>query len=105
MSGLAEQVPTTAHAADGTVVSATHPTPDTRHPLLLFEYASKWYGQVLALNQVTLTLTGGITGLVGGNGAGKSTLIKLAAGLIAPTIGRVTVGGLDASDWHARRLV
>lgn len=75
------------------------------NPLLLFEHASKWYGQVLALNQVTLTLTGGITGLVGGNGAGKSTLIKLAAGLIAPTIGRVTVGGLDASNWHARRLV
>jgi ABC-2 type transport system ATP-binding protein len=60
---------------------------------------------VLALNQVTLTLTGGITGLVGGNGAGKSTLIRLATGLIAPTLGRVTVGGLEAADWRARRLV
>ncbi|MBX9622878.1 MAG: ABC transporter ATP-binding protein [Gemmataceae bacterium] len=74
-------------------------------PLLLFEHASKWYGPVLALNQVTLELTGGITGLVGANGAGKSTLLRLATGQIAPTLGRVTVRGTDARDWRARRLV
>lgn len=72
---------------------------------MLFERASKWYGPVLALNQVTLALDGGITGLVGANGAGKSTLIKLATGQIAPTLGRVTVRGTDAADWPARRLV
>ena len=75
------------------------------HPLLAFELVSKWYGPVLALNQVTLTLTGGITGLVGANGAGKSTLIKLATGQIRPTLGRVTVAGLDAGDWRARRFI
>lgn len=74
-------------------------------PLLQFELVSKWYGHVLALNQVTLTLTGGITGLVGANGAGKSTLIRLATGQIRPTIGRVTVAGVDASDWRALRFV
>jgi ABC-2 type transport system ATP-binding protein len=73
--------------------------------LLQFDLVSKWYGPVLALNQVTLTLGGGITGLVGANGAGKSTLIKLATGQIRPSIGRVTVGGLDAADWRARRFI
>lgn len=79
--------------------------PSSGLPLLLFEQASKWYGPVLALNQVTLELTGGITGLVGANGAGKSTLLRLATGQLAPTLGRVTVRGVDARDWRARRLV
>jgi ABC-2 type transport system ATP-binding protein len=74
-------------------------------PLLLFEHVSKWYDHVLALNQVTLELTGGITGLVGANGAGKSTLIRLATGQTRPTLGRVTVQGVDAWDWRARLLV
>ncbi|QEL13370.1 ABC transporter ATP-binding protein [Limnoglobus roseus] len=73
--------------------------------LLVFEQVSKWYGQVLGLNQVTLELRGGITGLVGSNGAGKSTLMKLATGQIRPTLGRVTVAGVDAWHWEARRLV
>jgi ABC-2 type transport system ATP-binding protein len=72
---------------------------------LLFEQVSKWYGTVLALNQVTLELTGGITGLVGANGAGKSTLLRMANGQLKPTLGRVTVRGTDAWDWRARRLV
>ncbi|HEY1189951.1 MAG TPA: ABC transporter ATP-binding protein [Gemmata sp.] len=74
-------------------------------PLLLFEQVSKWYGTVLALNQVTLELTGGITGLVGANGAGKSTLLRMANGQLKPTLGRVQVRGVDAWDWRARRLV
>lgn len=76
-----------------------------RPPLLLFEQVSKWYGPVLALNQVTLVLEGGITGLVGANGAGKSTLLRLATGQLKPTLGRVTIRGYDAHDWRARRLV
>jgi len=74
-------------------------------PLLLFEQVSKWYGSVLALNQVTLELTRGITGLVGANGAGKSTLLRMANGQLKPTMGRVSVRGVDAWDWRARRLV
>jgi ABC-2 type transport system ATP-binding protein len=74
-------------------------------PLLLFEQVSKWYGTVLALNQVTLELRGGITGLVGANGAGKSTLLRLATGQLKPTLGAVSIRGVDAWDWRARRLV
>lgn len=77
----------------------------SRAPLLLFEQVSKWYGTVLALNQVTLELTGGITGLVGANGAGKSTLLRMANGQLKPTLGLVSVRGVDAWDWRARRLV
>jgi ABC-2 type transport system ATP-binding protein len=105
MSASAESLTTPTGHPERTPISTPYPTPETRHPLLQFEQVSKWYGPVLALNQVTLTLTGGITGLVGANGAGKSTLIKLATGQIRPTIGRVTVAGLDAADWRARRLI
>lgn len=81
------------------------PTATAPEPLLLFEHVSKWYGSVLALNQVTLQLTGGITGLVGANGAGKSTLLRMANGQLKPTLGRVTIRGIDAWNWQARRLV
>jgi ABC-2 type transport system ATP-binding protein len=80
-------------------------SPSESAPLLLFEHVSKWYGTVLALNQVTLELTGGITGLVGANGAGKSTLLRMANGQLKPTLGRVSVRGTDAWDWRSRRLV
>jgi len=74
-------------------------------PVLLFEQASKWYGPVIGVNQVTLELRGGITGLVGSNGAGKSTLLRLATGQLKPHLGRVTVHGIDAWDWQAKRHV
>jgi ABC-2 type transport system ATP-binding protein len=60
---------------------------------------SKWYGPVIGVNQVTLELRPGITGLVGANGAGKSTLMRLAAGQVRPDLGRVLVAGHDA--WTA----
>jgi len=54
---------------------------------------SKWYGNVLGLNDVTLELEEGITGLLGPNGAGKSTFMKLITGQMKPAIGTVTVRG------------
>ncbi len=102
MNVLQAPAPAARPAAPASV-RTPHPSPVA--PLLLFEQASKWHGPVLALNQVTLELTGGITGLVGANGAGKSTLLRLATGLQKPTLGRVTVRGVDAWDWKARRLV
>src|SRR5262249_18450755 len=71
-------------------------------PVLLFERVSKWYGPVIGVNQVTLELRPGITGLVGANGAGKSTLMRLAAGQVRPDLGRVTVLGRDARSTPAR---
>jgi len=65
-------------------------------PTIVFERASRWYGQVIALNDVSTTLQPGVTGLLGPNGAGKSTFLKLAAGQLAPSQGRVSVLGRPA---------
>ena len=73
--------------------------------VLEFEAVSKWYGPVIGLNEVSLKLHGGITGLVGSNGAGKSTLLRLATGQLKPSIGRVLVRGEDAWTWRAKALV
>jgi ABC-2 type transport system ATP-binding protein len=54
---------------------------------------SKWYGNVLGLNDVSLEIEEGITGLLGPNGAGKSTFMKLITGQMKPNIGTVTVRG------------
>jgi ABC-2 type transport system ATP-binding protein len=57
---------------------------------------TKRYGaRVLALEALTLTIGGGITGLVGANGAGKSTLIKILLGLLEPTSGSASLLGFD----------
>lgn len=57
--------------------------------------ASKWYGAVIGLNEVTLRVESGITGLLGPNGAGKSTLLKLLTGQLLPSLGTVRVVGRD----------
>jgi ABC-2 type transport system ATP-binding protein len=58
--------------------------------------ASRWYGPVIALNDVSTTLPPGVTGLLGPNGAGKSTFLKLAAGQLAPSQGEVRLLGKPA---------
>ncbi len=83
----------------------SHEPRTTLPPLLLCERVSKWYGPVLGLNQVTLELRSGITGLVGPNGAGKSTLMRLITGQLRPDLGSVRVRGLDAWSAAARRHV
>jgi ABC-2 type transport system ATP-binding protein len=67
--------------------------------LIEFTGVSKWYGPIIAVNDVTLQLESGITGLVGPNGAGKSTVIKLLTGQLKPSLGKVRVGGVSA--WSA----
>jgi len=58
--------------------------------------ASRWYGPVIALNDVSTTIGPGVTGLLGPNGAGKSTFLKLAAGQLAPSQGEVRLLGRTA---------
>lgn len=65
--------------------------------LLAAEHLTKKYGNVTALNDVSFSISEGITGILGENGAGKSTSIKIFLGLIKPTSGRATVLGQDAS--------
>jgi|SRR5579871_134840 ABC-2 type transport system ATP-binding protein len=64
-------------------------------PVVRTENLSKRYGNVLALDHVSLSVSAGCTGLLGPNGAGKSTMIKLLLGLLTPDEGRATVAGCD----------
>jgi ABC-2 type transport system ATP-binding protein len=63
---------------------------------IVLDGASRWYGNVVAVNEVSFALDGGITGLLGPNGAGKSTILHMIAGFLAPSSGTVTVGGHPA---------
>jgi ABC-2 type transport system ATP-binding protein len=62
-------------------------------PVVAAEHVSKWYGQVIGLNDVTVSVPPGITGLLGPNGAGKSTFMKLITGQLKPSKGTVKVLG------------
>ena len=62
-------------------------------PIIHAEALSKWYGEVIGLNNFALRVTPGITGIVGPNGSGKSTFFKLVLGLIKPNAGSITVLG------------
>src|SRR5438270_89458 len=57
------------------------------------DHLSKWYGQVIGLNDVSVSVPRGITGLLGPNGAGKSTFMKLITGQLKPSKGTITVLG------------
>lgn len=64
---------------------------------------SRWYGDVIAVNNLTVEVGPGITGLLGPNGAGKSTLMKMAMGLIRPSHGNIKV--LDEQPWDNAPLL
>jgi ABC-2 type transport system ATP-binding protein len=59
-------------------------------------HASKWYGNVVAVNDVSFTLTPGVTGLLGPKGAGKSTILHMIVGLLRPSGGVVQINGTPA---------
>jgi ABC-2 type transport system ATP-binding protein len=70
--------------------------------ILVADHLSKWYGQVIGLNDVSVTVPPGITGLLGPNGAGKSTFMKLITGQLRPSKGSVRV--LGEPIWGNPRL-
>src|SRR5580704_9259670 len=63
-----------------------------------FDNVSRFYGEVLGVNRVTLSIPPGITSLVGPNGSGKTTLMNLMSGLVRPTRGQIHVRGIPAND-------
>ncbi len=70
--------------------------------LITFENVSRFYGEVLGINKVSLSIPPGITSLVGPNGSGKTTLMNLVCGLIRPTQGQISV--LGVSPTHPEQL-
>jgi ABC-2 type transport system ATP-binding protein len=76
-------------------VTAAPPAAVQSSPILL-DRASRWYGSVVAVNDVSFAIGPGVTGLLGPNGAGKSTILGMIAGLLPPSTGAVTLFGVPA---------
>ena len=91
--------PTGASTADAVVSS---PPSDTRphdpSETIVFDNVSKFYGEVLGVNRISLSLASGIVGLVGPNGSGKTTLMNLITGLLKPSEGDIKVLGVPTND-------
>jgi len=62
-------------------------------PAIALDHAARWYGNVVAVNDVSFSLGAGVTGLLGPNGAGKTTLLHMLAGFLAPSAGTVQILG------------
>jgi ABC-2 type transport system ATP-binding protein len=77
---------TPAHPAAGTETTIT------------FEHVSKWYGNVVAVNDISFEVGPGITGLLGPNGAGKSTILHMLSGFLKPSVGELRV--LSRPAWR-----
>ncbi len=87
-------------AQAGRVPPPLAPAPPGRAAIEVLD-VSRWYGDVVAVNRVTFTVSGGVTGLLGPNGAGKTTLLHMMAGLLAPSDGVVRIlGRTPHTDTH-----
>ncbi|HYI24447.1 MAG TPA: ABC transporter ATP-binding protein, partial [Thermomicrobiales bacterium] len=99
MSKLVPPPSDVAPQSNGPVPAAT-PSPasmvapaDAR---IVLDHVSKWYGDIVAVSDVSFSIGAGVTGLLGPNGAGKSTTLKMMSGLQAPSAGNVTIDGIPA---------
>jgi len=71
---------------------------NTAQQMIVFDDVSKFYGEILGVNRVFLSIASGITSLVGPNGAGKTTLMNLMTGLLRPTRGRISIHGISPDE-------
>ena len=92
--------------------ASSRPSPDpAREPgrgpaMIAVEGVTKWFGDVVAVSEVSFSVGAGVTALLGPNGAGKSTVLRLLCGLTAPAKGTVRVLGRDTrSDFGVHRFV
>ena len=86
-------------------ITATSPAPTVAGPssppipenaTIVVRNLSKWYGDVVAVSDVTFGVEPGVTALLGPNGAGKSTTLEMLTGLLAPSAGTIRIVGKPA---------
>ena len=94
-SGVGEVAPERAATRDRAEAEGAKP------PGIIFNEVSKFYGEVLGVNRVSLNIPPGITSLVGPNGSGKTTLMNLMTGLIHPDHGSILMRGISPRDPEA----
>ena len=88
---------TTQLAVDQNEIRGSIAEPLESH-MIVFNNVSKFYGEILGVNRVSLQIAPGITSLVGPNGAGKSTIMNLMTGLLRPSRGTITVLGIPTDN-------
>ena len=91
MGGVPADTPTTSIAASSGRETTIH-----------LQNVTRWYGNVVAINDISFDLRPGISGILGPNGAGKSTLLHLISGFLQPSSGDVSIFG--TSPWHHPEL-
>lgn len=72
---------------------------------LVLDHVTKKYGSKTACDQISLSMTKGVYGLLGANGAGKTTLIRMICGVLPPTSGRITYDQIDVSQDAYRNVL
>ena len=92
---------TTASATETLATSQADAVSSLAEKMIVFEDVSKFYGDVLGVNRVSLQVAPGITSLVGPNGSGKTTLMNLMTGLLKPTRGSIRVLGISPNEPEA----
>ncbi|MDT7542210.1 MAG: type transport system ATP-binding protein [Acidobacteriota bacterium] len=92
----------TASATNDATTTAVVAHQSAANSLIVFDDVSKFYGEILGVNRVSLSIPQGITSLVGPNGSGKTTLMNLMTGLLRPTRGSISV--LGATPHEPERL-
>jgi ABC-2 type transport system ATP-binding protein len=95
------QLPPRGGPGEGSAERAVTTDRAKAEPAVVFDEVSKFYGEVLGVNRVTLNIPAGITSLVGPNGSGKTTLMNLMTGLIHPDHGRILMRGISPRNPEA----